>query len=91
MNIRDRIEAEINAAHDAAMSLEARHFELEVTSRLDVLACELMACRPDLEPASLDEWIVNHAGRLSEAETQDAMAVVSAYFTDTDSWESIPA
>lgn len=79
MNINTRIQNEIDAAYDAAHAQAAEAFERDITQRLDVLAREIMARRPDLEPASLDEWIINHAGRLTETERHEAMAVVIAY------------
>jgi len=78
--MQDKIAAAIDAAHSAGMISERVHKE-EMQSRLDALAQELMATRPDLAEMSLDEWLVEHMDSLSQSERADASAIIAAYFT----------
>lgn len=44
--------------------------------RVTLLAEAMMATRPDLEPASLDDWVLTHHDRLSDAERRAATAIL---------------
>lgn len=74
------IVAELDKVHEAGFGLDYTSYNLEVCSRLDSLALELMATRPDLEQASLDEWIVIHHEELSDDELRSASAIIDAYY-----------
>lgn len=74
-----KIQAAIDEAHSAGMIGDAA-LQTEVACRLDELALELMASRPELKPMSLDEWLIEHMEKLSEAERKNCTAIIDAYF-----------
>lgn len=53
--------------------------DLAQTSRLDALANAMMACRPDLEPMSLDEWLAEYRDQLTASEHTCASAILRMF------------
>ena len=80
-DIEQRIQSELDKAHKASMGLSDSDHDREVCSRLDALAIELMESRPDLEQASLDEWMVINDPELTDTERKAASAIIEAYFS----------
>lgn len=54
----------------------ARHQRRE---RLDQAACAIMAIRPDLRPASLDEWLIEYTDQLTTQEVDLVTAMLAMY------------
>lgn len=74
-----KIQAIIDDAHASGMALSVADHDAEIDSRLDALAVEFMARRPDLEPTSLDDWLVNHDDSLTLSEIYDGNEILAAY------------
>ena len=56
-----------------------RAFDAELATRLDDVARCLMGLRPDLEAASLDDWLAANVATLEPGEVRAATAVLAAY------------
>lgn len=78
-DMRLKIREAIDAAWPTGMALTAEQFQREIDSRLDALAVGFMASRPDLPPASLDDWLASHHDRLSIDERLAAVCLLDAY------------
>ncbi|MBA8881643.1 hypothetical protein [Phyllobacterium myrsinacearum] len=46
---------------------------------IDKIANAIIDSRPDLEPLSLDEWLLEHSEKLSLRETDAAIAILRLY------------
>jgi hypothetical protein len=51
----------------------------EQSAALDKIANAMMNSRPDLEPMSLDEWLLEHNDKLSDREKQAAFAILRLF------------
>lgn len=48
-------------------------------AKIDALAIAMMETRPDLKQMSLDEWVIEHAEKLTDAERRAASAIVQMH------------
>jgi hypothetical protein len=78
IDVSTRIQEAVDGAHPAGM-LGDDMFVLELATRLDTIAAELMASRPDLEVASLDEWLTTHYDELAPVDRDAASQIIDAY------------
>ena len=73
-----KVIAAVDAAHAAGMAGDELH-ELELRSRLDQIARDFMATRPDLEVESLDDWFAGNSEKLTQREFEDCVLLIGAY------------
>lgn len=61
------------------MTIDHEIAELEAENLLHEMARALMDTRPDLTQMSLDEWLVEHAEKLDDAEKRAATAILEMF------------
>lgn len=71
----DTFQEEITQAREEYDDMD----EEERRARLDAIARAMTDLRPDLAPKSLDEWILEHAEKLTEPERRAASAILALY------------
>lgn len=72
-----RIQEVVDAASPAGMISEGSMNE-EIDARLQGLATKVLAARPDLRSASLDEWCIQHVASLDENERSAVAMLIEA-------------
>jgi hypothetical protein len=77
-DMSNKIISAIDAAHPVGMISDDAH-TLELNTRLDQIALDFMATRPDLASRSLDDWTATNAKNLTDAEYRDAVMLIEAY------------
>lgn len=79
---RRRIQKAIDDAWPAGMALDESGFNLEIASRLDIVARQYMDQFSELRVMSLDEWLLEHREALSNEERAVGYEILHAYDVD---------
>jgi hypothetical protein len=77
-DMSNKIISAVDAAHPVGMISDDAH-TLELNTRLNKIALEFMATRPELATQSLDDWTATNADILTDAEYRDAVMLIEAY------------
>lgn len=79
---RQRIQTALDEAWPSGMSLNEADFNLEIASRLDVVALDYMQQFKTLRAISMDEWLAEHREALTGEERAIGHEILQAYDTE---------